>query len=99
MTLIYYAGLFLCSVATTFSQYKYGRSLRSKNDILIYIMITGVMSMLFFGVSSGFRILLNSRTVFYSVVLTVISVISYYSRLRSGNHSMCFPITFSIERR
>ena len=81
MTLIYYAGLFLCSVATTFSQYKYGRSLRSKNDILIYIMITGVMSMLFFGVSSGFRILLNSRTVFYSVVLTVISVISYYTQL------------------
>ena len=81
MTLIYYAGLFLCSVATTFSQYKFGRSLRSKNDILIYIMITGVMSMLFFGVSSGFCIVLNSRTVFYSVVLTVISVISYYTQL------------------
>ena len=81
MTLIYYVGLFLCSVATTFSQYKYGKSLRSNNDILIYIMITGVMSMLFFGGASCFCIVLNSRIIFYSVILTAISIISYYTQL------------------
>lgn len=81
MIFIYYAGLFLCSATTTFSQQKYGRAIRRRTDIWVYALITGIISMLFFGITSGFSILLNRKTFIYSLILTVMAIISYFVQL------------------
>ena len=81
MTVVYYLGLFFCNAVTTFSLQKYGKAMRNKNDIFIYALTTGIMSMLFFWITSGFSIVLNGKTVFYSVVLTVTSILSYFTQL------------------
>ena len=81
MIFIYYAGLFLCSAMTTFSQQKYGRAIRHRTDIWVYALITGIISMLFFGITSGFSILLNKKTIIYALILTVMAIISYFVQL------------------
>ena len=81
MIAVYYAGLFLCSALTTFSQQKYGRAIRHRTDIWVYALITGIISMLFFGITSGFSILLNKRTIIYALILTVMAIISYFVQL------------------
>ncbi|MBQ8309756.1 MAG: hypothetical protein IJX80_01925 [Clostridia bacterium] len=81
MIVVYYAGLFLCGAVTTFSQKKYSGILRSRTDILIYALTTGVMSMLFFWITSGFSIVLNGKTTLYSVIITGTSFVSYFAQL------------------
>ena len=81
MIVVYYAGLFLCSAMTTFSQQKYGRAIRHRTDIWVYALITGIISMLFFGITSGFSILLNKKTIIYALILTVMAIISYFVQL------------------
>ena len=81
MIFIYYAGLFLCSAVTTFSQQKYGRAIRHRTDIWVYALITGIISMLFFGITSGFSILLNRKTFVYALILTAMAIISYFVQL------------------
>lgn len=81
MIAVYYAGLFLCSALTTFSQQKYGRAIRHRTDIWVYSLITGIISMLFFGITSGFSILLNKKTIIYALILTVMAIISYFVQL------------------
>lgn len=81
MTFIFYAGLFLCGAATTFSQQKYGRAIRHRTDIWVYALVTGIISMLFFGITSGFSILLNQKTVIYALILTAMAFISYFVQL------------------
>lgn len=81
MIIIFYAGLFLCSAMTTFSQQKYGRAIRHRTDIWVYALITGIFSMLFFGITSGFSILLNGKTFIYALILTAMAIISYFVQL------------------
>ena len=81
MSVVYYAGLFLCNALGTFALQKYGRELRNRIDIVIYALVTGIISMLFFWVSSGFSIVLNQRTILYALILMILSLVSYFVQL------------------
>lgn len=81
MAVIYYIGLFVCAGVTTFAQQKYGRSLGSRSDIYVYALVTGVISMLFFYLSSGFSIVLNLKTLFYSLIFAGAGIAAYFVQL------------------
>ncbi len=81
MAFTLYLGVFLCAVATVFSQQKYGRAIKTFNEIWIYAFITGVISSINFIFLSGFTFDFNLNILVYSLIITALSQLSYFASL------------------
>ena len=75
---IYYFGCFLCSVLGVFSNQRYARNGKKMNNIHIYSLVSGLIAMAFFYVSSGFNININLRTLVYSVIFALLIFGNYF---------------------
>ena len=73
-----YAALFGCSVFNVWSSQKYARRSKASSDFLVYALITGAMAVVVFYVTSGFNIVLNTRTCIYGIVYAAVIFINYF---------------------
>jgi drug/metabolite transporter (DMT)-like permease len=78
---IYYLGIFLCAALGCFSNQKYARSGNKLNSVHIYSLVSGLIAMTFFYVTSGFNINLNLRTTVYSIIFALLIFGNYFFTL------------------
>lgn len=91
---IYYFGCFFCSALGVFSNQKYARSGKKINNIHIYSLVSGLIAMAFFYVSSGFNININFRTLIYSVIFALLIFANYFLVLIVFRHMGIAEKTF-----
>ena len=79
--LFYYGLVFLFGFFGKYCQVKFGRSVKSVFDLLLYVLITGSIASVFFFIMSGFNIKTNIPTTIYSVIYAAIVVLVHFSSL------------------
>ncbi len=81
MLLFYYAAYFILRITNTFSAQRYARISGGNKDTLVYSLITGIIAMAVFYVTSGFNINLNLRTCAYGLIYAGLIFVSYFVSL------------------
>ncbi len=81
MLLLYYSAFFLMKLVNTFSCQRYARISKGNRDTLVYSLITGIIAMVFFYVTSGFNLHFNLRTCVYGLVYASVVFITYFLTL------------------
>ena len=94
MVALLYAGNFICSLFNIWSNQKYSRRSKGSSDFFVYALITGIMAMGVFYVTSGFNIVLNTRTCIYGVVYALVIFINYFFGLAIYKHMGIAETTF-----
>ena len=90
---IYYLAIFLCALLGAYSGQKYARSTNTAKDVLVFSLVTGVLSMGVLYTLSGFHLHFNGRTTIYALLLAVpvlagqfIQIYAYrYMPIATGN--------------
>ena len=94
MVALLYAGNFICSLFNIWSNQKYSRRSKGSSDFFVYALITGIMARGVFYVTSGFNIVLNTRTCIYGVVYALVIFINYFFGLAIYKHMGIAETTF-----
>ena len=79
--MVYYFLSFLFTLTGTYSQVKFGRSVKNVFDLLIFSLITGCIASVFFFIMSGFCIRINSATLVYSLIFSLIVAAIHFLNL------------------
>ena len=72
-----YLGIFICHLVGVLSRLKYGYSIKTVIDICVYAVVTGVIALVVFAVSSGFNLQFNFKTVIYAIFYSLVVIASY----------------------
>ena len=72
-----YLGIFICHLVGVLSRLKYGYSIKTVIDICVYAVVTGVIALMVFAVSSGFNLQFNFKTVIYAIFYSLVVIASY----------------------
>ena len=72
-----YLGIFICQLVGVLSRLKYGYSIKTVIDICVYAVVTGVIALVVFAVSSGFNLQFNFKTVIYAIFYSLVVIASY----------------------
>lgn len=81
MVALLYAALFTCSFFGVWSNQKYARRSRTASDFTIYALVTGLIATGVFYVTSGFNIVLNTRTCIYGLIYAAVIFANYFFSL------------------
>lgn len=81
MLLLYYAFYFLLSIVNVFSRQRYARIAKGNKDTLVYSLVTCIVAMGVFYITSGFDINLNFRTLVYGFFYAILVFITYFTSL------------------
>ncbi len=84
--LMYYAIYFLLRIVVVFSNQRYARISNGNKDTYVYALITGIIAMAVFYISSGFNLNLNLRTCIYGILYALTVFVCYFTSLAIYRH-------------